>query len=62
MPQRFRRSKGPKPRGVAGRNAALRWIVENAEDKGVAYFADDDNAYDLRLFQEVAKRQNDNSF
>ena len=62
MPQRFRRSKGPKPRGVAGRNAALRWIVENAEDEGVIYFADDDNAYDLRLFQEVAKRQNDNSF
>ena len=58
MPQRFRRIKGPKPRGVAGRNTALRWIVENAEDEGVIYFADDDNAYDLRLFQEVELIQN----
>ena len=53
MPPKFRRSKGPKPRGVAARNAAMRWIVDNAEDEGVMYFADDDNAYDIRLFEEV---------
>lgn len=53
MPPKFRRNKGPKPRGVAARNAAMRWIVDNAEDEGVMYFADDDNAYDIRLFEEV---------
>ena len=53
MPQKFRRSKGPRPRGVAARNAAMRWIVDSYEDEGVMYFADDDNAYDLRLFDEV---------
>ena len=53
MPQKFRRSKGPRPRGVAARNAAIRWIVDSDEDEGVMYFADDDNDYDLRLFDEV---------
>ena len=53
MPMKYRLSKGPKPRGVAARNAAMRWIVDNAEAAGVMYFADDDNAYDLRIFQEV---------
>ena len=53
MPQKFKRSKGPRPRGVAARNAAMRWIVDIEEDEGVMYFADDDNAYDLRLFDEV---------
>ena len=41
-------------RGVAQRNAGLRWIRENIKtDGGVVYFADDDNTYDLRLFEEV---------
>ena len=53
MPKKYRLSKGPKPRGVAARNAAIKWIVDNAEAAGVMYFADDDNAYDLRIFQEV---------
>ena len=48
-------SKGPKPRGVAGRNAGVKWILENISGNGVMYFADDDNTYDLRLFNEVSQ-------
>lgn len=47
-----------KPRGVLQRNAALDWIRNNkiaSRDKGVVYFADDDNTYDLKLFEEVRK-------
>lgn len=47
-------SRGPKPRGVAGRNAGLKWILSNVSGDGVMYFADDDNTYDLRLFTEVS--------
>ena len=43
---------GPK-RGVPQRNAALKWLRENAEHDGVVYFADDDNTYDVRIFEEV---------
>jgi hypothetical protein len=36
---------------------AIEWIVqrvnETGDDSGVLYFADDDNSYDLRLFEEV---------
>lgn len=45
-----------KPRGVAQRNRGLKWIRDNAElldPKGVVYFADDDNTYDIRLFEEM---------
>lgn len=45
-----------KPRGVLQRNAGLNWIREhNSAEKcnGVVYFGDDDNSYDLRLFEEV---------
>ena len=45
--------KDPAVRGAFNRNAGLKWIVENASKDGVMYFADDDNAYDLRLFKEV---------
>ena len=46
-----------KPRGVAQRNAALHWLrthhsLDNCN--GVVYFGDDDNKYDLRLFEEVS--------
>lgn len=45
--------KGPvKPRGVSNRNRGLEWIKANAS-MGVFYFADDDNTYDIRLFEEV---------
>lgn len=45
-----------KPRGVLQRNKALEWLRENANNidhNGVVYFADDDNTYDLRLFEEI---------
>lgn len=44
-----------KPRGVEQRNAALKWLRENLKlsNKGVVYFADDDNTYSLKLFREV---------
>ncbi|KAL3892390.1 hypothetical protein ACJMK2_004600, partial [Sinanodonta woodiana] len=43
------------PRGGAQRNAALAWIrkhVDPKETKGTVYFADDDNTYDVRIFEE----------
>ncbi|XP_037803730.1 galactosylgalactosylxylosylprotein 3-beta-glucuronosyltransferase S-like isoform X2 [Penaeus monodon] len=40
------------PTGVANRRAALAWIRKNAET-GVVYIADDDNIYDIRLFEEI---------
>ncbi|XP_022695907.1 galactosylgalactosylxylosylprotein 3-beta-glucuronosyltransferase P-like [Varroa jacobsoni] len=53
---------GPyKGRGVTNRNEGLRWIRENVHTvvsdnrSAVVYFADDDNAYDIRLFEEIRK-------
>jgi hypothetical protein len=40
-------------RGISQRNAALRWVLEHADDDDVVYFADDDNSYDPRVFEEV---------
>lgn len=41
-----------KPRGVLQRNTALEWLrLHTAE--GVVYFADDDNSYSIRLFEEM---------
>ena len=54
MPAKYRASKGAKPRGVANRSLGLEWVIEN-RDEGMVYFADDDNTYDIRLFQEVGK-------
>lgn len=59
-PKPLRRSrKQPrwsKSRGVEQRNLGLEWIrthVNPNKTKGVVYFADDDNTYDVRLFEEV---------
>ena len=52
MPEKYLKLK-TKPRGVANRNAGLSWIRKHAKKGGVAYFADDDNSYDRRLFEEV---------
>ncbi|XP_076261203.1 glucuronyltransferase P isoform X2 [Rhynchophorus ferrugineus] len=53
MPVQYKnKTKGPKPRGVSNRNKGLEWIRDNAF-KGVFYFADDDNTYDLDLFTEI---------
>ena len=52
--------KGRDPgRGVPQRNAGLSWIRSNcanaaAKCRGVVYLMDDDNKYDLRLFEEVS--------
>lgn len=42
-----------KPRGVPQRNAGIKWLREKATKDGVVYFADDDNTYDLRIFEEM---------
>ena len=52
MPEKYKQKKGAKPRGVSNRNRGLQWIRANATD-GVFYFADDDNTYDIALFDEV---------
>lgn len=45
------------PRGVAGRNAAVEWLLQHtsAKSKNILYFADDDNSYDLRLFEDIRR-------
>lgn len=45
-----------KPRGVQQRNAAIDWLrtmISKDAANGVVYFGDDDNTYDLDLFNEV---------
>ncbi|CAG2109648.1 unnamed protein product [Medioppia subpectinata] len=56
---------GPRPathldrrsgRGVSNRLMALQYLREqftNTSEEGVIYFADDDNAYDIRIFEEM---------
>ncbi|XP_076381638.1 glucuronyltransferase I [Megalopta genalis] len=48
-----------KPRGVEQRNTALHWLRENRKttEKGIVFFADDDNTYSIKLFQEMEKIQ-----
>lgn len=56
MPRKFRARK-PAPRGVANRRAALQWLHQHNLTKGILYFGDDDNTYDLRLFSEIRQTQ-----
>lgn len=56
MPEAYRRERYV-PRGVSNRRAALQWVQENGEDSGVLYFLDDDNAIDIRLFNEMRSTQ-----
>lgn len=51
MPNKYKKRK-VKPRGVSNRNRGLAWIRKNATE-GVFYFADDDNTYDLEIFQQM---------
>ncbi|KAG8326115.1 hypothetical protein J6590_050446 [Homalodisca vitripennis] len=51
MPEIYR-SVSVIPRGVANRRAALDWIRANVKS-GVLYFGDDDNTFDLKLFEEI---------
>ena len=52
MPEEYRNLPKAKPRGVSNRNRGLEWLRANATD-GVFYFADDDNTYDLTIFEQV---------
>lgn len=54
MPEKYRKVK-VKPRGVSNRLRALSWIRHNASE-GVFFFGDDDNTYDVEIFQEVRKK------
>ncbi|KAL3265392.1 hypothetical protein HHI36_009598 [Cryptolaemus montrouzieri] len=62
----FQKLKGKDPRwkkhrGVEQRNAALKWIRDNVNPHGtkkIAFFMDDDNTYDVKLFEEIAKVRN----
>ncbi|XP_076168651.1 glucuronyltransferase P [Ptiloglossa arizonensis] len=54
MPEKYKLKKGAKPRGVSNRNRGLQWIRANATS-GIFYFADDDNTYDITLFDEIRK-------
>lgn len=51
MPAKYRKNK-VKPRGVSNRNRGLEWIRSNATE-GVFFFADDDNSYDILIFEQV---------
>ena len=60
MPELYRKKgKASWPKGVSNRNAALKWIFQYVQESGdftgALYFADDDNTYDIRLFEEVCK-------
>lgn len=48
-----------KPRGVAQRNEALKWIRNNVKytpaSRSAIYFMDDDNTYSTQLFEEIKK-------
>lgn len=53
MPRKYLRELY-KPRGVASRNAGVDWLLEQSDlYPGVLYFADDDNSYDVRIFEEM---------
>ncbi|KAK2705056.1 hypothetical protein QYM36_017183 [Artemia franciscana] len=52
MPEEYASEPGFKPKGVSNRMAALEWLRSNNITRGVIYFADDDNTYDLELFEE----------
>lgn len=53
-------TKKAAQRGVEQRNAGLDWARQHCREhcdnncSGVVYFMDDDNKYDLRLFDEVS--------
>lgn len=46
-----------KPRGVQQRNAGIEFLLENfgKNDEGYVYFLDDDNTYNIEIFDEIRK-------
>ena len=56
-PERLRLKEGEptwrKCRGVEQRNAAIEWLRNAGNEEGVVYFGDDDNTYDIELFEQV---------
>ena len=53
-PEKFQsKALNQRPRGVSNRNKALEVILSKPSNEGVFYFADDDNTYNIRLFEEV---------
>ncbi|CAF0868838.1 unnamed protein product [Rotaria sordida] len=48
-----------RPRGMIQKNIGLQWIRQNtnSNDDALIYFADDDNTYHWKLFQEIRKIQ-----
>ena len=50
-----------KPRGVQQRNAAIEFLIEHYQEspEGYVYFLDDDNTYDIRIFDEIRKIEED---
>lgn len=61
-PERFKLKPGQPswkfPKGIWQRNRAISWIADNIgnlDPDGVVYFADDDNTYDLKLFEEMRR-------
>ncbi|XP_069968032.1 galactosylgalactosylxylosylprotein 3-beta-glucuronosyltransferase P isoform X1 [Bactrocera oleae] len=56
MPEEYKNTKKAKPRGVSNRNRGLEYIRANATS-GVFYFADDDNTYDISIFEQMRYTQ-----
>lgn len=52
MPEKYKQTKRAKPRGVSNRNRGLQYLRQHATE-GVLYFADDDNTYDISIFEQV---------
>ncbi|KAH8296710.1 hypothetical protein KR054_010100 [Drosophila jambulina] len=52
MPEKYKQTKRAKPRGVSNRNRGLEYLRQHANE-GVLYFADDDNTYDISIFEQM---------
>ena len=63
--RRRRKMRTRKSEGIEQRNMALRWLRQTFEPgavDGVVYFGDEDNSYDLQVFEEVTPPPGGSSF